>query len=716
MAEKIDPFDVKALEGSLNDSATRVSTIWISFLVFGLYLVIAAGTATQGQLFLDEPLKLPILNIDLPMVGFFFLAPILFVIFHVYVLLQVQLLSRTAAAYNKAVEYNIKLAADNALVRQRLANTLFAQIFAGSPRERKGWLGLLLHMVALLTLAIAPVLVLLVFQFQFLSYHSYLVTWTLRILIVLDLVAVLLLWPALRDPDRHVSLRVILRRWIALPFAIGLVALSWIFLTFPGERHAGWTRWPGDGEKPSEAIAIACWTVSPIAKVTTRLNFDRLILPQASVIDHEKLKNIEANTKSDGLRDSQGERTKRLRGRNLDCANFSDFSDLRRVDLKNASLRGASFFEARLQGASLDSAQLQGASLAAAHLEGASLNGAHLEGASLEAAQLQDASLRGAHLEGAILRGAQLQRAELGGAHLEGASLEAAQLQGAALYDAYLQGADLVDAQLQGAYISSTQLQGANLQGAQLPGATLRDAHLQGADLHYAQLQGADLRGAQLQGADLNDAELQGALLDGAQLQGADLYTNPRVRHGNLEHANIARASVWRARNAICRGARVAEISYEPGLGDITDFIDDSLKDVPSKSKQFAVERMRTGLMVDPAHDDTAAIAKVWAQCADASKLVSKADFEKQHVLFLRDVFCEATENRGVIAAGIFRNWVGISSEISAQLASALLGKDGRPCAASEDIDKAMKEDLRSYLPLPEKGTSSPTTTTQGPN
>ena len=83
--KKIDPFDGEALEKSVNDSATRVSAIWVSFLIFGLYLVIAAGTVTHRQLFLEDPVKLPVLNIDLPLVGFFFLAPILFVIFHAYV-------------------------------------------------------------------------------------------------------------------------------------------------------------------------------------------------------------------------------------------------------------------------------------------------------------------------------------------------------------------------------------------------------------------------------------------------------------------------------------------------------------------------------------------------------------------------------------------------------------------------------------------------------
>jgi hypothetical protein len=131
----LDPFDVEALEKSLNDSATRVSTIWISFLIFSLYLLTAAATVTHRQLLLDQPVKLPVLSIDLPLRGFFFLAPILFVIFHIYVLLQVLLLGRTAAAYNEALDRAALSPPSNAAMRQRLANTLLAQIFAGSPRE-----------------------------------------------------------------------------------------------------------------------------------------------------------------------------------------------------------------------------------------------------------------------------------------------------------------------------------------------------------------------------------------------------------------------------------------------------------------------------------------------------------------------------------------------------------------------------------------------------
>jgi hypothetical protein len=169
---------------------------------------------------------------------------VLFVVFHAYVLIQVVLLARTAAAYNEAVEHNIKVAADNARVRQRLANTLFAQIFAGSPRERAGLLGVLLRLMAWVTLAIAPVFVILTCQLKFLPYHSGAVTWSHRILIAFDLLVVLLLWPSALDGRREIALRSLVRHQAALYITLGLVLISAILLTFPGEIHARWSKFP----------------------------------------------------------------------------------------------------------------------------------------------------------------------------------------------------------------------------------------------------------------------------------------------------------------------------------------------------------------------------------------------------------------------------------------------------------------------------------------
>jgi hypothetical protein len=133
---KIDSFDIGALEKAVNDSAGRVSGIWLSFVAFSAYLAAAASMISHRQMFLEEPIKLPTINIDLPLVASAILLPLLFVIYHIFVLLQVVLLARTADVYNEAIEHGVPEDAGRTRIRQRLANTLFAQLFAGSPRER----------------------------------------------------------------------------------------------------------------------------------------------------------------------------------------------------------------------------------------------------------------------------------------------------------------------------------------------------------------------------------------------------------------------------------------------------------------------------------------------------------------------------------------------------------------------------------------------------
>ena len=290
--------------------------------------------------------------------------------------------------------------------------------------------------IAWITLAIAPVLILLVFQFKFLPYHSHFVTWTLRILIVIDLAVALILWPAVRNPARDVTLRMIVRQWFALPIAIAVAGFAWIILNFPGEPHAEWARYWEDGEQ--ERAEVECRTMSPISIIVR--TFDRLNLSRVDVVDDEKLEKIKEHTKAVGEADFQGERTRPLRGRDFNCADFSNYADLRRVDFTEASLRGASFVLSKLQGASLNRAQLQGADLSGAELQGAFLVGAQLQGASLTKAQLQGADLSWAQLQGAFLVGAELQGADLSWAQLQGASLGGDELQGASLTKAKRQG------------------------------------------------------------------------------------------------------------------------------------------------------------------------------------------------------------------------------------------------------------------------------------
>lgn len=648
MSDKLDPFDVAALEKSLNDSAVRVSTIWVSFLIFSLYLLVAAATVEHRQLFLAEPIKLPVLNIDLPLWGFFFLAPILFVIFHAYVLLQVLLLGRTAAAYDEAVTLAKLSPVANISLRQRLANTLFAQIFAGSPREREGWLGWLLRTMAWITLAIAPVLILLVFQFMFLPYHSHLATWTHRALCTIELAAIFLLWPLIIHPSRDMNRRTIRRQiklaagWplramksprrprrhrlrlykqaLLITSSLLFVAISFAVASFPGEPHVNLF-----AGRPSDSVHCARWFDNLWLRYSIDRKFDRLFLRSVDVVDDESLARIERSTADRKMAAWQGDRTRIFRGRDLNCATLS-LADLRRVDLSNAYLAGADLWHA----------DLQGASLSFAVLHGARLENTQLQGSLLEGAQLQDAFLDNARLHGAILLDASLQRAsllktELQNASLDRAQLQKAQLNGAVLQSASLRGANLEDAMLVGADLQhailspypdprlATRLHRANLNHAQLDRALLDGAQLQDAKFVDAKMHSAVLADANLQRADLDRAVLSGSTLYKARMQGARLESahlrGTNLADTHLQGANLSRAELQGAylRGAKLQGALLTDAHLQGATLDQTELHGASLERAKLQAVTLTSSNLSSTIFLE---------TRVWrargANCTDA--------------------------------------------------------------------------------------------------
>ena len=76
------------LSAAVEDAAKASAPLWVSYLLTLFYFLVAAGAVTHRDLFLANPVKLPFLGIVLPLTGFFFLAPILFLLLHAYVLLH----------------------------------------------------------------------------------------------------------------------------------------------------------------------------------------------------------------------------------------------------------------------------------------------------------------------------------------------------------------------------------------------------------------------------------------------------------------------------------------------------------------------------------------------------------------------------------------------------------------------------------------------------
>jgi hypothetical protein len=261
-----DTKEVEALADALNHSAELVQTLWFKFLYFMVALVVVIGTTTHRTLFLESPLKLPPLpdipiplplpDIPLLLLAFYIVTPVIFVIVHFYVLLNLVLLAGTARSFEDALVRTLSDGEARENFRMRIENTLFVRLLVGGRREREGINAKLLSQMALFTLALAPVALLLMTQIKFLPYHSEWITWLHRGLLALDLALVWTLWPGYRSGWGvrlwpKMSWRLV---WPAAGSALAL-AYAVVVATFPYERIYLATYWL---HRPTYFDPISC--------------------------------------------------------------------------------------------------------------------------------------------------------------------------------------------------------------------------------------------------------------------------------------------------------------------------------------------------------------------------------------------------------------------------------------------------------------------------
>jgi Pentapeptide repeats (8 copies) len=339
-------------------------------------------------------------------VAFFVISPVLFVLLQFYVLLQTLLLGRTAKAYNDELDHTVKASSDNAVFRERLANTIFAQIFAGAPRERDGWVGNILLGIAWFTLIVSPILVLLTFQFAFLPYHSQGVTWVHRGLIYAELVILFTLWPAVLDPAKEFDWhRLDLRIWRSPLWSqkqtgqlitILVLVLSTFLFSFPGEWHINLL-------SGRSLVSRDCTRWLP---GTFGLHIDRLVLKDLGTGSDETSKT--ANNTPNGADLSKAASLRDWSDRDFACGTFVGV-DFHRTILDRAHLEGGVLTNAtidsttRMEGVYLEDADLSGLTLFEVKFLGAHLNRAKLSEAKLTKPNLRRADLTGIDLSGATL-------------------------------------------------------------------------------------------------------------------------------------------------------------------------------------------------------------------------------------------------------------------------------------------------------------------------
>lgn len=574
---------------AVNTAANRTRGLWLGYIALLAYLFITLGAVTHRDLLLQIPVTLPVFNVELPLIGFFAVAPIFFFINHFYLMLNLLGLSRRIREFNSiAVDARLPIRKETTQRRQ-LDTFIIVQMLGGTKEETKGWTSVFLRLIAAITLVISPILLLLFMQLQFLAYQNQTVTWIHRITLLTDLAMICVFWPAIRI-GQWAPLRILSRTVLC---SVPIVLFSWLVATFPGElidRNKHTTVWKtqqdsrfwqikefifgsASGNETSENSSHRQPGMPFLSRNLELANNQTLIDP-TTLHEIRSRFNPSGNGRDvwdDALLPSASQRTRSFRGRNLRGA-VLDRSDLRNVEFDEAALQGASLQYTKLQGATLYRARLEGASLEGAKLQSASLLGANLQGAVLDGANLRDATLDLARLQGASLFSTWLNGASLDNANLQGAKLDGASLQGAFLDGARLQGSSLYGARLQGASLKDAKLHGASLFGALFDGATLRNSKLYGASLERASFHGASL----------NFAKLQGATLENVKLQGASLITTHFWRsYGQPEVFEASEVNV------------VRPIFKELSLAEISDLTQQALEGVEDqKVKNLILERL----------------------------------------------------------------------------------------------------------------------------
>ncbi|MEM7022906.1 MAG: pentapeptide repeat-containing protein, partial [Pseudomonadota bacterium] len=561
--------DIEALIKSANDASGQTRNIWITFLLFGTYLAITVGAITHRDLLLESPVRLPLLNIDLSLFVFYGVAPFFFLVFHIYLFLQIYVLVGKLQILNANLARRHRRKADRRRVRQRVDAFPITQMLAGPVSNRL--YSSLIQLIVLITVFLAPILLLSTIQVSFLAYHDPWLTWWHRVLLLLDLVLCWMMWLRLRrtpgveqTPRGRRTLAAVSPLVLVLP--VGL--FSMLVATVPGEPveaglldvgvlHADracdaeprtwqllypatWfktvARWDpralGSRSLPTPGSSGGSWGDDPEACVREPQAWKPTAILFESPVDHLHSRQggwFARNLVAPAL--DPGDLPRNLRGRDLRFA-FLVGADLRGADLRGSDLTGAMLNEADLSKARLDCVDrvqcvaLKGASLRNARLDGADLAGAGMHGSHLDGASLAEASLHNANLAEASLSSADLRGANLSGADLDAARLDGAKLDGANLYETSLIGASLEGASLQGVLLGSTKLDAASLARADLSGAKVR-----------TDLVGTDLTGTKLAGADLGVAQLSLTVLE------PDADLDERFHLADLRSATFVRRS-----------------------------------------------------------------------------------------------------------------------------------------------------------------------------
>jgi len=94
--------DPKALLDAANSASEKVAVLHVAFLALCTYVLVIVFSTTDMDLLVGKGIKMPVVDVEVPIVGFYAFVLYLLVLVHFNLLLQLQLLSRKLYAFDEA--------------------------------------------------------------------------------------------------------------------------------------------------------------------------------------------------------------------------------------------------------------------------------------------------------------------------------------------------------------------------------------------------------------------------------------------------------------------------------------------------------------------------------------------------------------------------------------------------------------------------------------
>lgn len=391
----------KSDEPNIQLAFRHAKSIYFLYLVFLAYCLLTVAGIEDIQLVLPwERARLPILNIEVSILGFLFAAPVITVIIFVYfILILIQIQNVT------------NLTGDEIFIRTLFPGGLSA------PKDSKPDTPLLLQrFIILLLLYLSLPITLLLFAFKIYKRHNSASSVTISIIILISL---------------------------------SLIGWFWARLNTAGS-------WNWKGKKLLRALIAAVLLFAfLIVVILTQINEGKVNLLNVDLSGESFTRPVTVFENPDQALWVD------LKDINLNGANLEN-SIITKVDFTASQLKHAVLVQSNLELSSFNFANLEKANLNNANLWRANMTGANLTDSIITWANFREADLLGAELAGATAFNTSFQNASLHSSSLKGANLQASDFSNADLTNADLSETELAFINLSYANLSEADLTNAD--------------------------------------------------------------------------------------------------------------------------------------------------------------------------------------------------------------------------------------------------------------